>query len=188
MAELTVSEFMTPTSRDTGKDAAMTASSLNEPIDTLSIELSRISAEIQSINSGFQGQIQQALTETRAALENQYRVRFEKAVEDVREQARQQVREELVQVYEEELEKRVSHLTEVWEKRVAHLSDVQKEIERVTVQLESIAKEIAGMLDDPGIELSKVMRKRTEQAELRAYLNGLRYSIGEQSQAKGAGS
>jgi hypothetical protein len=42
------------------------------------------------------------------------------------------------------------------------------------------------MLDDPSVELSRVMRKRTEQAERRAYLNGLRFSLGE-GKAKAAG-
>jgi hypothetical protein len=43
------------------------------------------------------------------------------------------------------------------------------------------------MLGDTSIELSRVMRKRTELAELKAYLNGLGfYSIGEQPQSKTA--
>lgn len=166
---------MTPTTRES-KAETVPENSLNEPLDGLSIELSRISAEIQSINSGFQAQMQQVLSDVRIAIENEYRARFDKSMQDLREQIRIQTREELEKEFQEELEK-----------RIAHLGDVQKEIERVSAKLEGTAKEIAAMLDDPSIELSKVMRKRTEQAELKAYLDGLRFSIAEQSKAQGAG-
>lgn len=168
---------MTPTSRDAKKDTAVPDNSLNEPLDSLSIELGRISAEIQSINSGFQAQMQQVLADTRAAIEKQYRAKFEQSVGEIREQLRLEIKEELEKDSQSELAR-----------RIAHMGEVQKEIERVTAQLEGVAKEIVAMLDDPSVELSKVMRKRTEQAELKAYLTGLRFSIGDQSQTKGAGT
>lgn len=73
--------------------------------------------------------------------------------------------------------------------RIANLADVEDEISRATTQLESIASEIDAMLDDPAAELSAVMRKKSEQTELLAYLAGLRYSIGihERSKAKSIG-
>ena len=168
---------MTPTSRDTTKETALPEDSLSEPLDSLSIELGRISAEIQSINSGFQAQMQQVLAETRAAIEKQYRTHFEKAAIEMREQVRLEVKEELEKQFQQELTK-----------RIAHLDDVKTEIDRVAAQLEGVAKEIVTMLDDPSVELSKVMRKRTSQAELKAYLDGLRYSIGDQAKTKGAGA
>lgn len=166
---------MTPTSREARKEIAP-ETSLNEPLDGLSIELGRISAEIQSINSGFQAQMQQVLTEVRTAIENEYRARFDQSLLDLREQIQLQIREELEKEFQVQLEQRISHLT-----------DVQKEIERVSTKLEGVAKEIVAMLDDPSVELSKVMRKRTEQAELKAFLEGLRFSIADQAKAQGAG-
>ncbi len=170
-------ENMTPTSRDAKQDTAVPDNSLNEPLDSLSIELGRISAEIQSINSGFQAQMQQVLAETRIAIEKQYRVKFEQSLGEMREQLRLEIKEELARDFQNELER-----------RIAHMGEVQKEIERVAAQLEGVTKEIVAMLDDPSVELSKVMRKRTEQAELKAYLTGLRFSVGDQTQAKGAGA
>jgi len=166
---------MTPTSRETKKDAAVPEDSLSEPLDGLSIELGRISAEIQSINSGFQAQMQQVIGDVRTAIENEYRARFDRSIEELRQQMRLQIKEELEKEFQDELAK-----------RIAYLSDVQKEIDRVSAKLEGVAKEIAAMLDDPSVELSKVMRKRTEQAELKSYLDGLRFSIGDQAKAKGA--
>jgi hypothetical protein len=168
---------VTPTTRDATKETALPEDSLGEPLDSLSIELGRISAEIQSINSGFQAQMQQVLAETREAIEKQYRTRFEKNLAEMRGQVRLEVKEELEKDFQQELEA-----------RVAHRGDVKQEIDRVAAKLEGVAKEIVAMLDDPSVELSKVMRKRTEQAELKAYLNGLRFSIGDSGKAKAAGA
>ena len=171
-------EYMTPALRDVQKGTAAPDASLQEPLDGLSIELSRISAEIQSINSGFQVQMQHALAEARATIQEEYRNRFEKSMELLRDQLRQEITQEVRQEFESKLEQRMAYVT-----------DAQKEMQRVNGQLEGIDKEIAAMLDDPGVELSRVMRKRTEQAELRAYLNGLRFSLGHgaDGQAKAAG-
>ena len=150
---------------------------MQEPLDGLTIELGRISAEIQSINSGFQVQLQQVFAEARAAIETQYEAKFHEAIGAVREKTRLEVTEELRKNFEAELKERISHL-EV----------VQNEMVKVTARLEGVACEIAAMLDDPSIELSKVMRKRSEQAELKAYLDGLRFSIGEKPKTKAANS
>ena len=172
---------MTPTSRDTRKDAPSPDELVREPLDSLSIELSRISEEIQSINSGFQVQIQQVLAQVRESIANEYRLRMERSLDEVREQTRQETEQELKKDFEAELHSRIEHL-----------ANVEKEIERVRTQIEGVTKEITAMLDDPSVELSRVMRKRTEQAELKAYLDGLRYSIGEKAgekaKAKGAGA
>ena len=141
---------------------------LREPLSSLSVELSRISAEIQSINSGFQAQFQQALSESQTAIASHYNAQLQKTTEESREQLRKELSEELRKEFEAELRKRVPHLEEV-----------RKEIARVGGRLEGVSREIATMIDDPSVELSRVMRKKAEQSELQAYLNGLRYSIGE---------
>ena len=169
-------QYVTPTTRDTEKEALSSDDLLREPLDSLSIELSRISAEIQSINSGFQSQMQQMVALVRDSIENEYRVRMERALNEVREQTRQETEQELRKDFEAELHARIEHL-----------GDVQTEIERVRTQSDGVTKEIAAMLDDPSVELSRVMRKRTEQAELKAYLEGLRFSI-EQGKAKETGT
>jgi len=167
---------MTPTSRDMTQDAEMPEETLHEPLDSLSIELGRISAEIQSINAGFQAQMEQTLAQTREASEKHYQERLDRSLGELREQIRSTVEEELRKDFEAALQA-----------RLARQGDVKKEIERVTAQLESIAKEVLAMLDDPSIELSKLMHRRTEQTELKAYLVGLSFSIGDQARAQTAG-
>ena len=96
---------MTPTARDIlNKDAAVPEESLQEPLDSLSIELGRISAEIQSINSGFQAQMEQSLAQTRDALEKQYQGRLEESLGNLREQIRVQIEEDLRKDFDAQLQ------------------------------------------------------------------------------------
>jgi uncharacterized protein YqgV (UPF0045/DUF77 family) len=146
------------------KAAVLAEAALNEPLDSLSIELRRISAEIQSINSGFQAQMQHLLAVVRASMEREYESRLQKSLSEMREQFRIETQKELDQKFQ----------------------DVKREIGRVTVQIEEIAKEIAVMLDDPSVPLTKVIHKRTEQSLLKTYLEGLQFSIGNEAQATAA--
>ena len=45
--------------------------------------------------------------------------------------------------------------------------------EKPTELLDGITREIAAMIDNPEVELSKVMREKAEESVLRAYLDGL---------------
>jgi hypothetical protein len=157
---------MTPTSQDAQKKVALPEDSLGEPISSLNIELGRISAEIQSINSGFQAHMQQVLAETREALARHYEARLEQCVDNLREQIRSEVRNEVEQESQEEAAK-----------RAAIAAVREKEIQQIVHELDLLAAEISKMLEDPSIELSKVMRMHTRQAELKAYLDGLRFGI-----------
>ncbi len=50
---------------------------------------------------------------------------------------------------------------------------VQKEVERV----EGLVKQISALIEDPASELSTVIRKNVERAELQSYLRGIRYAL-----------
>src|SRR5206468_2148419 len=113
------------------------------------------------IQQELQKQLEKELEQSRLGIQQELQKQLEKELE----QARLGIRQELQKQFAEE-----------FKNRGADSTDVTNEIGRVATQLECCAKEIIAMLDDPSIELSKVMRKRTEQAELKAYLNGLRFS------------
>jgi hypothetical protein len=146
---------MTSTRLDKKQESAPTEASLNESLDGLCMELSRISAEILSVNAGFQAQMQQALGDLRDDLEKQYQDRSKQPVDQTK-------------------KKGSGNQGEQFEK-------ARKEIERIGQQMAGIEKEISTMLDDPGVELAKVIRKRTELVELKSYINGLRFVLGETS-------
>jgi hypothetical protein len=143
---------------------------LSEPVSSLSVELKRISAEIQSINAGFQTQLQLAILNTHDAMERHYRLRFETAVV----QAQKDLREEITRKVREEFEIEL-------EKRVRRFAQVRGEIERVSARLAETNAEIQALLNDQGSELSKVIRKRAEQVELQSYLRGLHFAAGEKT-------
>src|SRR6266571_2018757 len=144
---------MPTTSRHTTEDATVTGDSLREPLDSLSAELGRISEEIQSINSGFQTQIQESLLGAQAAIEAQYKVRLEECIAELRAQLRIEIKQEVRKDFEAALKERTGD----FEAR-------KKEIERAYAELEVIALEIVTMLEDPSIELSRIMQKRKERA------------------------
>ena len=160
---------MTPTSKDAHKKTSPD-DSLAEPLGSLGIELSRISAEIQSINSGFQAQMQQVLADNRALLERQYEARVDQCIDELRERVRVEIRSEIE-----------SELRQETAKRTAHTAQMKAEIERINREIETVGEEITKMLEDPSVELSKVMRKHTKQAELKSYLDGLRFAIVNES-------
>jgi hypothetical protein len=52
---------------------------------------------------------------------------------------------------------------------------MMKEIEKV----ENVIRQISTLIDDPGTELSTVIRKNVERAELESYLKGIRFALGK---------
>lgn len=132
-------------------------------------EIGDIELRVQpDLETDYQTQFQQAMADAHAALENQYRVRIEKGIEESRKQLSVEIGEKVRKEHEAELRK-----------RIAHLEEVRGEIARVLGLLENSTAEIKRMVEDPAIQLSLIMRKKTEQSELGAYLAGLRYSIGD---------
>ena len=105
--------LMTPISHDSQKKAILPDDSLGEPLDSLGIELGRISAEIQSINSGFQAHMQQVLAETRAAFEKHYEARLDRCIDDLRERMRLEIRVELERELQEKAAKRTAQIAAV---------------------------------------------------------------------------
>jgi hypothetical protein len=121
---------------------------LHEPLANLAIEITRVSAELQSINAGFQAQMLQALAEVQRVMEADFQVRMEREIA--------RTRKELL----------------------GRIAETENEIQRVTTLLETVGKEITTMIDDPNAELSKVMRKKSEETVLRSYLDGLKFAAG----------
>jgi predicted nuclease with TOPRIM domain len=136
---------------DNLEPASQAKEPLREPLANLAIEMTRMSAELQSINAGFQAQILQALADVQRAMETEFKVRLDRELRASREEL------------------------------ISRLDALEAEIQRVSTLLESISAEIAMMIDDPNTELSKVMRKKSEESVLRSYLDGLKFAAGTSS-------
>ena len=67
--------------------------------------------------------------------------------------------------------------------RLTDVDMLREEIKRTETALGAITEELAGMVENPNVKLSDVMRKKTEQSEQHAYLRGLgfRSSVDEPS-------
>src|SRR5262249_12114291 len=104
---------MTPPSKNTHMKGVIAKASLGKPLDSLSIELARISAEIQSINSGFQSHMQQVLVETRTDFESHFQTRLDQCIDEVRERIRLDVRSEIEREHQTEAAKRQAHVAVV---------------------------------------------------------------------------
>jgi hypothetical protein len=92
--------------------------------------------------------VQQALGEMQRAMEMEFQARLEREIEATRAEL------------------------------ITRLTDTEREIERVSSLLEAVSIEITRMIDDPNAELSKVMRKKSEESLLRSYLDGLKFTAG----------
>jgi len=138
----TPAESAAPRGQDDGSEP------LHEPLSNLAVEISRVSAELQSINAGFQVQIAEALAQVQQSMEMEFKVRLEREI--------QATREELI----------------------GRLAEIENEINRVSSLLKTVSSEIAQMIDDPNAELSRVMRKKAEESVLRSYLDGLKFAAG----------
>lgn len=184
---------------------------LREPLSNLAVELTRVSAELQSINAGFQAQLQQAVEEMRHAMELDSHARLESMKAGFEAQLKQQAVDlqraaelelqaqldsmnagllaqlqqaeaEIQQTMERDFKARLEkEVQAAREQLTSRGGDVKTEIHRVTNLLESVGAEITAMIDDPNAELSKVMRKKGEESVLRSYLEGLKFAAGEQA-------
>ena len=69
-----------------------------------------------------------------------------------------------------------SEVESVRTKLIERLEDLRQEIDRVNDLLQTVSKEIDTKLNDPNVDLARIMRQKTEQTVLRAYLDGLNYA------------
>jgi iron-sulfur cluster repair protein YtfE (RIC family) len=166
-----------------------------EPLSNLAVDLTRVSAELHSINAGFQAHLLQALGEMQRAMQKESQARLEREIQATRQQVAkslqtefqnrlaqevQATRDEMTSRLETEFQTRLEREIEATrEQLLPRVTDVQKEITRVAAQLEAVTTEIVQMLDDPNAELSRVMRKKAEESILRSYLDGLKFAAGK---------
>ncbi len=70
-----------------------------------------------------------------------------------------------------------SLLNEIEHLRRDNSSGLTQEVEKTEAALEALRKEIEAMVNDPTVELARVMREKARQQELQAYLRGLKFRV-----------
>ena len=164
-----------------------------QALATLAALLDRTINEMKSIDSEFQERLLQAVHDTEASLQSQTAKHLEAATVDWEAERNRlnSALERTAQMGAEweaergrlngEIERLQSALAvaqahkaiEATTEPPANTAALSQEIERV----ESVIKEISAIIENPATELSTVIRKNVERAELEAYLKGIRYAF-----------
>lgn len=132
--------------------------------------VSDLFSEIKMCEAAHVDKLQQALSEVRAALRaelsDEFEQRFQHSLQLAKEQFNQQVRESAAELEEEF--KNARQLK----------SGVRAELVAKQAELDHLERETAAMLENPEVEISRVIRNNTLVAELKSYIRGLQFHVG----------
>ena len=146
-----------------------------EALSLLASELSGISARIQQLERSHFERMETAAAKLReqitADLKNQHRAEIQSGIQIIREQYEQRLRSAAAQ-WEAERQSLSEDLA-----RQRNSSKVAQEVKQTEAALEELQKEIQAMLDNPTVDLSRVMQESARQQQLQAYLKGLKFDV-----------
>jgi hypothetical protein len=132
--------------------------------------VSELFSEIKKAEAAHVDKLQQSFSEVRAALRaelsDEFELRFQRSMELAKEQFNQQVQQSAAELAEEFKQSRQLK------------SGVRAELVAKQAELEHLERETAAMLENPEVEISRVIRNNTLVAELRSYIRGLQYQVG----------
>ncbi len=158
------------------------------PLDELADRMTSIAEEIRNPEGPYAAKVREAFSavkkseeETKTTVRKEFDAQFRVAMETVREQYNTRFLEAKRDL-ETERDTLAQQLAEVKQKDRAEV--LHAELKRTTDALTTAEAEIAQMVEDPDVELSKIIRHNAMQSELKAYLRGLQY----QAEMKNSGS
>jgi len=132
--------------------------------------VSDLFSEIKKAEAAHVDKLQQAFSEVRATLRSElsdeFELRFQHSMELAKEQFNLQVQESAAELEQEFKQTRQLK------------SGVRAELVARQAELEHLERETAAMLENPEVEISRVIRNNTLVAELRSYIRGLQYHLG----------
>ena len=131
-------------------------------------QVERLEQQLQRISKG-----EGISSEVVDQLRKQYEQKMQEAVEQKTQLAQQ------LQTASSQLESERARLTaEIATAKESSGGTSSDSISQELTRVESIIRDIVGLIDDPATELSTVIRKNVEKAELDAYLKGILFSTG----------
>ncbi len=149
-----------------------------EPLSLLVSEVSGITDQIQEIQRSHLKRMESAAAQLRdqitADLKNQHRAEFQSGIQVLREEFEARLRLATAQ-WEAERQSLSNEIEDL--RRHSNSSKLAQEVEQTEAALEALQKKIQAMLDDPTVELSRVMQENARQQQLQAYLNGLKFNV-----------
>jgi len=146
-----------------------------EALSLLASELSGIAARIQELERAHLERMETAAAKLREQiavdLKNQHRVELQSGIQVIREEYEQQLRLATAQ-WEAERQSLSQNLA-----RHRNSSKLSQEVEQTEATLETLQETIQTMLDNPTVDLSRVMQEKARQQQLQAYLKGLKFDV-----------
>jgi hypothetical protein len=156
---------------------------LVEAIESFSEDVrQRIAVEIQKAEEAHAPQLQQlrerikesVKRELGDAIRQEFDVKYQESLKKLRDQFTRKVEQAAIELEIER--KRMHNELSSLRSRDGH---VTAELSAKEAALEAMDREMAAMIDNPEIEISRVIRHNAQQSELKAYIRGLRFLLGE---------
>jgi hypothetical protein len=98
--------------------------------------------------------------------------KFQEIYAKMRETVASELRESLRQEFQIELQRSL-------DTAVQRDNAIQEELNRKETEFDDMNRETIAMIEDPDVEIAKVIQRNVKQSELQAYIKGLRYSLGQ---------
>jgi len=131
---------------------------LRQTVAALAKLLDQTMSDLQALDSELQ---ERAVAETDEAAAIALDRQVSSAVERIRVEMKAQLEEERAKLAPE------------------HLRVAEEAVEAEVARVEALIREVNNVIDNPDTELSVVIRKNAERAELESYLKGLRFRIAD---------
>jgi hypothetical protein len=97
--------------------------------------------------------------------------KFQEVYIKMREAVATEVRESLWQEFQVQLHRSMEDVRK-------RDNAIAEELDRKETEFEDMNRETMAMIEDPDVEIAKVIQRNVKQSELLAYIRGLRYSLG----------
>jgi len=132
--------------------------------------VSELFSEIKKAEDAHRDKLQQAFSSVReslrAELSDEFEVRFQRSMELAKEQ------------FNEQFQQTAAELEEEFRQSRQLKSSVRAELVAKQAELAHLERETAAMLENPEVEISRVIRNNALVGELRSYVRGLQYQAG----------
>jgi hypothetical protein len=207
------------------KTESRAADRVMEALSTLAALLNRTINEVKTLDSDFENRLLRAVSETEVSVQAHAAHQLDNALTEARTKLEQQFAERIAELsaqWEEERNRLNAEMGKMaqnavqWEAERARLNGELERLSRVQAatqaeaekailamrsasaaaknakagvsvnrdalngeieRVEALIKEISVVIEDPSAELSTVIRKNVERAELESYLKGIRFAI-----------
>ena len=159
-----------------------------EPLSLLSSDLSQIAARIQSLETAHLARMEAAIAQLeealRAKITASLQQRHDSELQEGTRAIRAEFDERMRQATDQWTTERQSLMKEIASLRaVADRRELSTEIAQTETALSELRNRLDAIADDPNVSASKLLRATTREAELQAYLNGLRFKAGIPSES-----